>query len=405
MSDWLDAPWPEVALALALLALAALLSALRICLARASRKGSMLRAAAAGLSGTYVREELPIRARVLGAMLVGNIVLNVLGTVWLTGSLIDWAGPAGSLYAVAVASACMILFEALARLGDRAGWTEAALRRVGVRPDAYAGILSATEEIREQVDLLHQQGEVVKSERDMLGGLLDLRELTVSDVMVHRTKMRTIEADLPSDEIVRDVLASSHTRLPVWRGTPDNIVGVLHSRDLLRASDAGRVPVDVLSVASAPWFVPDTTSLRDQLSAFLLRRQHVALVVDEYGVLMGLLTLEDILEEIVGDISDEHDVATRGVRPQPDGSILVDGSVPIRDLNRLMDWSLPDEEATTVAGLVIHEAQAIPEAGQLFTFHGYRFEVLRRVRNRLTALRVAPHSPVGPAAPTDRPRP
>jgi Mg2+/Co2+ transporter CorB len=227
----------------------------------------------------------------------------------------------------------------------------------------------------------------------MLGGLLDLQELTVAEVMVHRTKMRTINADLSSEEIVREVLASPYTRLPLWRGSPDNIVGVLHAKDLLRALDAvdgdpARLKVEAIALES--WFVPDTTSLRDQLRAFLAKKTHFALVVDEYGEVQGLVTLEDILEEIVGDIKDEHDLMVQGVRPQADGGVIADGSVPIRDLNRAMDWDLPDEEATTIAGLVIHEARAIPDAGQVFNFHGFRFQVLRKSRNRITALKIAP---------------
>jgi Mg2+/Co2+ transporter CorB len=192
---------------------------------------------------------------------------------------------------------------------------------------------------------------------------------------------------------VREVLASPYTRMPLWRDDPDNIIGVLHAKDLLRAlaaagGDASKLKID--DIALEAWFVPDTTSVRDQLQAFLRRKTHFALVVDEYGVVQGLVTLEDILEEIVGDIRDEHDVAIQGVRPQPDGSVIVDGAAPVRDLNRTMDWSLPDEEATTIAGLVIHEARTIPEPKQVFTFHGFRFEVLRKNRNRITALRVAP---------------
>jgi Mg2+/Co2+ transporter CorB len=181
--------------------------------------------------------------------------------------------------------------------------------------------------------------------------------------------------------------------MPLWRGSPDNIVGVLHAKDLLRALDAvggeaSRLKVE--EIALETWFVPDTSSLRDQLKAFLSKKTHFALVVDEYGEVQGLVTLEDILEEIVGDIRDEHDVTVQGVRPQPDGSVNVDGSVPVRDLNRAMDWNLPDEEATTIAGLVIHEARAIPDTGQVFNFHGFRFQVLRKSRNRITALKIAP---------------
>jgi len=257
-------------------------------------------------------------------------------------------------------------------------------------------MLSGIDELKGAVDLLHREGGVARADRDMFGGLLDLQALAVSDVMVHRTKMNTISADLPPAELVREVLASPYTRLPLWRGQPDNIVGVLHAKDLLRALDAagfdpGRVKFD--DIALEAWFVPDSTTLQEQLQAFLKRKTHFALVVDEYGEVMGLVTLEDILEEIVGDIKDEHDIAAQGVRAAPDGSVTVDGSVPIRDLNRIMDWRLPDDEATTIAGLVIHEARAIPETGQVFTFHDFRFEVLRKTRNRVTTLRVAPLAP------------
>jgi Mg2+/Co2+ transporter CorB len=275
----------------------------------------------------------------------------------------------------------------LAFLGERAGF------RLHATKDALSGLRGA-------VDLLHREGSVVKSDRDMLGGLLDLQELAVADVMIHRTSMVAINADDPPEKIVADTLAAPYTRLPLWRDTPENIVGVLHAKSLLRAlaavgGDVSRIDID--SLALQPWFVPESRPLPDQLRAFLRRKTHFALVVDEYGEFMGLVTLEDILEEIVGDISDEHDVAVSGVRPQPDGSVSVDGGVPIRDLNRAMEWSLPDDEATTIAGLVIHEARLIPEVGQTFTFHGYRFQVLRKNRNRITTLRVTPLTRKEPA--------
>jgi Mg2+/Co2+ transporter CorB len=211
--------------------------------------------------------------------------------------------------------------------------------------------------------------------------------------MIHRTEMITVCADDPPEEIVRAALDAAVTRVPLWRDRPENIVGILHAKDLLRAIYAARgdlAKIDIVAVARPPWFVPDIRPLSEQLKAFRRRKTQLALVVDEYGEVMGLVTLEDILEEIVGDITDEHDVAVPGVRPQPDGSVNVDGGVPIRDLNRAMDWNLPDDEATTVAGLVIHEARLIPEPGQTFTFHGFRFRVLRRHRNRITVLRITP---------------
>lgn len=259
----------------------------------------------------------------------------------------------------------------------------------GVRVASDVDVLAAREEIRGAVELHAEEGAVEREARDRLRGALDLGDLTVADVMVHRKNMKMIDADMPAREIVAVSAASAHTRLPLWRDDPENIVGVLHARDLLRAvADFGRDKVDPVRIARPPWFVPESTNAEDQLAEFLRRREHFAFVVDEYGALRGLVTLEDILEEIVGDIRDEHDIAVQGVRPQPDGSVFVDGWVPIRDLNRAMDWSLPDEEAVTVAGLVIHESQSIPEPGQLFSFHGYRFLILRRTRNQITALRL-----------------
>ncbi|MDJ1157418.1 HlyC/CorC family transporter [Chelatococcus sp. SYSU_G07232] len=369
-----------------------------------------------------VNRLLASRERLIGGILIGNNLANTAAASLTTGVLLAIFGNAGIAYATIVVSVVVIIFsEVLPKTiainhPDRValsvarpvGWVVALLgpatiavealvrgilRLFGMRLGEGQNVLSAHDELRGAVDLLHREGGVVKADRDMLGGLLDLKELEVSDVMIHRTKMRTINADLAPDELVREVLASPYTRLPLWRGTPENIVGVLHAKDLLRALDAAggdAARLDVEKIALEAWFVPDTTSLADQLRAFLARKTHFALVVDEYGEVMGLVTLEDILEEIVGDIKDEHDVALQGVRPQPDGSVNVDGSVPIRDLNRFMDWHLPDEEATTIAGLVIHEARTIPEAGQAFTFHGFRFRVLRKSRNRITVLRITP---------------
>jgi Mg2+/Co2+ transporter CorB len=217
--------------------------------------------------------------------------------------------------------------------------------------------------------------------------------------------MSLLDAELPPRELIAETLEAPYTRLPLYKGDPENIIGVIHAKDLLRAVAAaeGRVDqLDVMSIAREPWFIPETTKLKDQLNAFLRAKNHFALVVDEYGALQGLVTLEDILEEIVGEIEDEHDMPVQGVRRQPDGSVNVDGDVTIRDLNRAVDWELPDDDWVTVAGLVIHEAQTIPEPGQTFIFHGHRFQVLKRKRNQITGLRVSPplEAGDGAAAPT-----
>ncbi|MFZ5731706.1 MAG: HlyC/CorC family transporter [Pseudomonadota bacterium] len=414
--------WISLAVVLGCLCVSAFFSASETALTGSSR-ASMLRLDKQGIrEAGIVSKLLNARERMIGALLIGNNLANIGASALATGVLTVLFGEVGVLYATAVMSLLVIIFaEVLPKTiainaPDRVAlavarpmsWlvmilapvltvveaiVRALLKLFRVPAGNNENLLSPTERIRGAVDLIHHEGGVEKQDRDMLGGLLDLAELQVSDVMVHRTEMVMINADLPAEDLVREVLATEYTRIPLWREKPENIVGVLHAKDLLRAIrsvDGDIAKVDAVSIASPPWFVPEMRPLSEQLKAFRRRKTHFALVVDEYGEMEGLVTLEDILEEIVGDISDEHDIVVAGVRAQPDGSVVVDGSVPIRDLNRAMDWHLPDEEATTIAGLVIHEARSIPERGQNFTFHGFRFRVLRRERNRITALRIVP---------------
>jgi CBS domain containing-hemolysin-like protein len=274
------------------------------------------------------------------------------------------------------------------------------LEMLGIKESSQHEILTDAE-IEGLVEASAEHGKMAVGEAEYIHNVFRFGDLVVSDVMVHRTEMITVNVDDPVEEVVKAVLAAPVTRLPLWRESAENIIGILHAKDLLRAiqaADGNLSKIDIAAIARPPWFVPDIRPLSEQLKAFRRRKTHFALVVDEYGEVMGLVTLEDLLEEIVGDISDEHDVTVVGAKQQPDGSVLVDGAVPIRELNRLMDWSLPDEEATTIAGLVIHEARAIPEAGQSFTFHNFRFRVLKKERNRITALHVAPLSRKGVTA-------
>lgn len=267
------------------------------------------------------------------------------------------------------------------------------LRMFGVKVEREPGAEESIEELRGAIDLHSESAEEIREAGAMLHSILDLDEVPVSDIMIHRRNMTMIDADLPPEEIVRQVLDSQHTRIPLWRNEPDNIVGVLHAKGLLRAlhtNDWKLQGIDVVKLSAKPWFIPDGTTLLKQLEAFKQRREHFAIVVDEYGALMGVVTLEDILEEIVGDIADEHDMKVEGVVQEEEGSFIVDGSVTLRDLNRELDWNLPDDRASTLAGLILHEARQIPLQGQVFTFYNLRFEILERQRNQIRKIRVTP---------------
>lgn len=430
--------WLTAGAILALLACSFFFSGSETALTAVSRARLLQLEKAGDGRAAVVTRLIQARERLIGALLLGNNVVNILAASLATSILLQLFGEHGVAFATAAMTVLIVVFSEVLpktwaisnpeRFSLAVGpavrlvvavfgpvtmaiemLVRAILRIFGIRVDERQAILSAHEELRGTLDLQHLEGGLVKAERDRIGGLLDLRDLAVSDVMVHRTAMQTLNADDPPDRLVEEVLKSPHTRLPLWRGEPENIVGVLHAKDLLRALRAvdGRVEaLDPSRIATPPWFVPDATSLPDQLNAFLKRKSHFALVVDEYGEVMGLVTLEDILEEIVGEIADEHDLVVQGVRPQPDGTVVVEGTVPIRDLNRAFDWSLPDEEATTIAGLVIHEARMIPEERQAFTFHGFRFQVMRKERNRLALLKIgsaADDAAAAPAAPAPRP--
>ena len=370
---------------------------------------------------TLVQRLTERKDRLIGALLLSNNLVNILASALATALFIELFGPSGVAYATLLMTVVVVIFaEVLPKswaifAPDRFALAVArpvsavvtvfappvavinaivsrVLHAAGIDLAAAPTASDAHDELRGTVDVLHREGQVVKDDRDRVGGVLDLGQLELSDVMIHRTSMSSIDVDAAPAEIVREVLQSPHTRLPVWRGSPDEIIGVVHSKALLRelaAHDYDATRIDLTQSMNEPWFVPETTPVKDQLNAFLRRQEHIALVVDEYGEVEGLVTLEDILEEIVGDINDETDEELAGVHVQPDGSVIVDGTVPIRDLNRALDWDLPDEEANTIAGLVIHAAQMIPEEKATFNFYGKRFVVLKRERNRIARMRIS----------------
>jgi Mg2+/Co2+ transporter CorB len=410
-----------------LLAISALFSAAETSMTGASRARMHQLEREGDRAARRVNRLISDQETMIGAVLLGNNLINILASALAT-QVITRAVPGalGVAVATGVMTVLVLVFAevlpktlAILRSDDVARFLSAptllvvrlfgpvvyavqwivrkTLRLFGVKLGMELDVLAAHEEIRGAVEYHHSEGLVESGDRYMLGGVLDLAELDVSEVMVHRKGISMIDGDMPPRDILAEVLESTHSRLPIYRDEPENIVGVLHAKDLLPAlarADGRIDDVDIAAILREPWFIPETTSLKDQLAAFLKRQSHFALVVDEYGALKGLVTLEDILEEIVGEIEDEHDIVVAGVRPGPEGSVMVDGSVTIRDLNRAMNWELPDDEAVTVAGLLINEAQRIPEVGQTFTFHRHQFRVAERKGNQITVLQIGPPTPV-----------
>ncbi len=360
--------------------------------------------------------------RLIGTILLGNNLVNILASALATSVLLSLFGNVGIAYATIAMTLLVLVFaEILPKTYAFRNANEVAravapvvdtlvmvlkpvtaainlmvrgiFKLFGIEVQAEDVLGAGAAELRGAIELHVGEDGDVKQERAMLRSVLDLGEVQVREIMVHRKNVTAIAADLPPEQVVAEILASPFTRIPLWRDDPDNIVGVLHAKALLRevrmlGEDLSGL--DVTALATDPWFIPEQTLLDDQLQAFRRRHEHFAMVVDEYGSLMGVVTLEDIIEEIVGEIVDEHDISVTGVRSRPDGSYLVDGQVTIRDLNREFEWRLPDEEAATVAGLVLHESRRIPEIGQTFLFHGFRFEIVRRHRHQITSIRLTP---------------
>ncbi|TFL18531.1 HlyC/CorC family transporter [Jannaschia formosa] len=422
--------WGTAAAIVFLLALSAFFSGSETALTAASR-GKLRSQADKGNAGAAralkVTED---NERLIGSVLLGNNIVNILAASLATALFTAIFGEGGVAIATLVMTALVLIFAEVMPKTYAISNPEAAAARVapiivlvvrafapivsvvralvrgvlrlfGVDIDADAAIMTAREEIVGVITQGHTEGGVEKEDRDRLLGALDLGDRFVEEIMLHRSNIEMVDASAAPSQILDQCLASRHTRLPVFDGEPENIIGLLHSKDMLRMidrlvrGDRGGVEAiarfDIREVMMEPYFIPETTTLDDQMREFLKRHTHFALVVDEYGALQGLLTLEDILEEIVGEITDEFDQPEELVlTPDADGSYVIDGAMTIRDLNRATDWGLPDDEANTVAGLVIHEAQAIPIKGQVFSFHGFRFEVAAREANRITQLRIRP---------------
>ena len=429
-----SALWLTLAGILCLLGLSAFFSGSETALTAASRGKLRAQADRGSTGATSALKVTEDGERLIGAVLLGNNLVNILAASLATALFTRLFGESGVALATLVMTLLVLIFaEVLPKTYAITNPETAAsrvapvirvvivlfspvvsairllvrlmLRAFGVRADPDSHILSLREEIAGAIALGHSEGSVHKEDRDRLLGALDLSDRTVEEIMRHRSQIEMIDANAPPQDILTQALKSPHTRLPLYQDDPENVVGVIHAKDLLRAVNGliggpdspggdvgtGLADLNVLDVAMAPYFVPETTPLDEQMRQFLRRRTHFALVVDEYGALRGLITLEDIIEEIVGEITDEFDTdADNPLKPTDAGDYMVDGAMTIRDLNRATDWSLPDDEANTIAGLVIHEAQLIPNEGQVFSFHGFRFEVMNRKDNRITRLKIRP---------------
>lgn len=422
--------WITASSIIGLLVLSAFFSGSETALTAASR-GKLRSQADKGSTGAVRALEITEDSeRLIGSVLLGNNLVNILATSLATALFTRMFGESGVALATLIMTLLVLIFAEVLPKTYAITNAETAASRVsrpigliiflfapvvtavralvrqflklfGVVTDPDTQILSVHEEIAGALALGHEEGVVEKEQRDRLMGALDLSERDVEEIMLHRSEIEMIDADDPPEAILSQCLESAYTRLPLYQNDPENIIGVVHAKDLLRAVDkmvrgpkgvSGDLSkFNVMDVVREPYFVPETTSLEHQMRQFLRRHTHFALVVDEYGALQGLITLEDILEEIVGEITDEFDEADNPApKPGSDGSYVLEGAMTIRDVNRMLDWHLPDEEANTLAGLVIHEAQTIPEKGQVFSFHGYRFEVISRSENRLSELKVRP---------------
>ena len=361
------------------------------------------------------------RERLLGSILLGNTLVNILAASLSTSLAIAAVGEAGVAYATAILTVIVLVFAEIlpktfairhanpvalaiapmmklfvSLLGPMIHavhlFVNLLLRLMGAQAHDGTDLDESMAELRGAIEV-HAAPAAVRDERRMLRSILDLNDVEVGEVMTHRSTAATLDADTPPAQLISAILSSPYTRLPLWREAPDNIIGVVHAKDVLRAlhgagGDATQLTISEL--AADPWFIPESTTLLEQLQAFQERHEHFALVVDEYGTLKGIVTLEDIIEEIVGDIADEHDIDRLDVKPQADGSFLVGGTVTLRDLNRDFEWRLPDDDATTIAGLILHESRQIPQVGQIFRFYGFQFEIMRRHRNQITLIKLTP---------------
>ena len=362
-----------------------------------------------------IEKILAKKEKMISTILIGNNLVNIVVSVYATSFAISFFGELDLIFVTILLTIFLVIFAEV--MPKTYAFNNADKLALAVAPVINIFILiltpatfitemlskivskpkikdeeAQTEELRGMIRL-HAGNESRGKERSkMMSSMLDLDEVTIEAVMTHRGGVTMIDIAEEPEDAFKIIGESPYTRIPIYSGTPDNIIGILHAKELFRTlrrrnfKDINSVKLSELM--SQPYFAPETTLLLDQLEVFKTRREHFAVVVDEYGDFRGIVTLEDIIEEIVGEIDDETDIKVKGVKAQPDGSFIIDGSVTIRDLNRSLGWYLPDQNANTIAGLVLYESKTIPEPGQEFRFHNIRFRILQKKANFISQLRL-----------------
>jgi Mg2+/Co2+ transporter CorB len=407
---------------LLLLICSAFFSAAETALTAASRTKMHTLAKEGNKKASLINQLRSQSERLIGTMLLGNTLVNILASALATSFFLSLFDELGVLYATVLITFLTVIFAEVLPKTYALNYADAlalrlapfirlimitfhpvvvsmqtivnlALKIMGVKVESTLGQSLSDEELRGAIDLHHDPHVPVHNKRAMLRSILDLKEVHVSEIMIHRQTVNMFDVGMPLEDMINKLMSSHYTRIPLWEGNPDNIIGILHVRTLLKYLKQKQGNIEELQIRHLllnPWFVPETTPLLDQLQAFKERREHFAVVVDEFGTFMGIVTLEDILEEIVGQITDEYDEAVSKIQVQDQGSYVVAGSMTIRDLNREFDWDLPDENAATLGGLLLYEARDIPTVGQVFEFYNFRFEILKRQGNKITHIKVTP---------------
>jgi Mg2+/Co2+ transporter CorB len=354
----------------------------------------------------------------ISSLLIGNNFVNILASVLATAILIKYYGDKGILYSTILMSLLIVIFSevlpknyALIRpdrfalamskylivfskiitpimlLVKAINWSFFKIMRIDLENKATSK--TAREDIRNIINMHEDEGRLLKDEGDMLNAILDLKEITVEKIMTHRKNIYSIDLNNKNEFFPR-ISKSSFSRIPVWKENPNNILGLIHAKNVLtNLNDQGQLDITKIKEnLIKPWFVPETTKAKDQLNEFIQRKEKLAFVVDEYGELMGLISMEDIIEEIVGNIFDEKDFSTIGIRKIDINTYRIRGDVNIRDINRELDIQIPDTFYSTIAGYIIHETESFPDVGQIFSFGDIRYEIVNKNKNQITQIKM-----------------